>query len=54
MEYKEPFCKCNIHNSIYAGIGEWGEWDICSNCNKPIEDSYRDYNHYDGEDHVVE
>lgn len=48
MEY----CKCEKLKSIHTIQEEWGIWDVCDACNKKIEDSYRSYNHYDGEDHI--
>lgn len=47
------YCKCEHPSSIYTVSLDWGEQDMCSDCNKPLEDGYRDSNHYDGEDHVV-
>lgn len=49
-----PFCECKNSSSISTKTGEWGQWDICNDCGKELEDSYQDYNHYDGEDHVLE
>lgn len=46
------YCKCEHSSSLYTNILEWGEQDICSDCNKPVEDGFRYFNHYDGEDHV--
>ena len=29
---------------------DFGYWDVCSDCNKKIEDGFHQYNHYDGVD----
>lgn len=34
------YCNCKSCSSIYSESNDWGYWDICSDCNKPIEDSY--------------
>lgn len=47
----EDFCKCKHSSSITSVTGEWGYWDVCCDCNKPLEDGFHYYNHYDGEDH---
>jgi len=49
-----PFCKCDDIKSIHTEIGEWGQWDVCDNCNMQIEDSFECFDHYDGEDHLFE
>lgn len=46
------YCTCKRSSSLYTNTLEWGEQDMCSDCDKPIEDGFRYYNHYDGEDHV--
>jgi hypothetical protein len=47
----DEYCTCNKRSSIYGDSDDWGCWDVCVNCNKPIEGSYTYFNHYDGEDH---
>lgn len=37
--------------AITAVEDEWGYWDVCCDCDKPLEDGFHYYNHYDGEDH---
>jgi hypothetical protein len=50
--YKEGiFCECKAPSSITAYTGEWGYYDVCCGCGKPLEDGFHYYNHYDGEDH---
>ena len=46
----EDYCKCN-HRVITTELEEFGYWDVCCECGKPIEQGYHYYNHYDGEDH---
>lgn len=46
------FCSCGNRSSVYNESDGFGSWDVCSNCKKPIEDSYEYFNHYDGEDHT--
>ena len=48
---ERDYCQCEHSSSVYTDDDEWGHWDVCSDCKKPIEDSYQQYNHYDGEDH---
>lgn len=48
---KVDYCKCKSTTSITSEIDEWGYWDICCKCGKPIEDGFHYYKHYDGEDH---
>ncbi len=55
MTYKEAsnsndFCKCEKSSSVLFANDEWGYWDVCSDCNKPIEDSYN----YDSNDYLAE
>lgn len=47
----DNYCKCKQRKSITSAIGEWGYWDVCCTCKKPLEDGFHYYNHYDGEDH---
>lgn len=49
-----PFCQCEHSSSYHTDTNDWGQWDVCNDCNKPIEDSFEYYNHHDGEDHVFE
>lgn len=41
-ESKEiEYCTCEGNYPITGGFDDFdNEWDICTNCNKPIEDSY--------------
>ncbi len=48
---KIGYCKCPHPSSITSEIEEWGYWDVCCDCGKPLEDGFHYYNHYDGEDH---
>lgn len=48
---KIEYCDCENCSSVYTDDDEWGHWDVCCTCNKPIEGTYVYYNHYDGEDH---
>lgn len=52
-EQKSEFCSCKNIISIYTDTesSDFGYWDVCSNCNKKLEDGFHYYNHYDGEDH---
>lgn len=54
MESKKKeieYCQCTHRSAITAVDGEWGYWDVCCDCGKPLEDGFHYYNHYDGEDH---
>lgn len=48
---EEDYCKCKFRSAVTSFIDDFGYWDICCNCGKPIEDGFHYYNHYDGEDH---
>lgn len=49
---KMKYCNCKNSSSITTGFeDDWGYWDVCCDCGKPLEGGYHDYNHYDGEDH---
>lgn len=52
-EQKSEFCSCENVTSIYTDTesSDFGYWEVCSDCNKKIEDGFHYYNHYDGEDH---
>ena len=45
------YCKCTHITSITSEDEDWGYWDVCCECGKPIENGFHYYNHYDGEDH---
>lgn len=45
------YCQCNNCRTITTVDDEWGYWDVCCSCGKPIEEGFHYYNHYDGEDH---
>lgn len=46
------FCKCDSIDGVYTGFDDvWGYWDVCTKCDKRIEDGHHYYNHSDGEDH---
>lgn len=49
---KVGYCKCSSISSVTSEIEEWGYWDVCCRCGKPLEDGFHYYyNHYDGENH---
>ena len=37
---KIGYCKCQQHRSITPEIEEWGYWDVCCVCGKPLEDGF--------------
>ena len=45
------YCKCKGIQSITSEIEDFGYWDVCCKCRKPLEDGFHYYNHFDGEDH---
>ena len=47
---KVGYCKCPHPSSITSEIDEWGYWDVCNDCHKPIEDTYG----YNSEDYLEE
>lgn len=48
---KIGYCKCEKCSSITTELEDFGYWDVCCDCGKPLEDGYHYYNHFDGEDH---
>ena len=44
------FCKCAHSLSVFTKMDALGYWYVCSDCNKPIEDTYR----YNSEDYLEE
>lgn len=48
---EQEFCKCEHTSSVYSENNDWNRWDMCSDCEKPIEGTYEPLNHFDGEDH---
>ena len=42
------FCKCTHSSSVFTEMDEWGYWDVCNDCHKPIEDTYG----YNSEDYL--
>jgi hypothetical protein len=49
MEQNE-FCKCDEIKSVHSESDDFGHWDVCNECNKPIEDSY-EYDNQSDEDY---
>lgn len=45
------YCKCPHPSSVTSESEEYGYWDVCCDCGKPLEDGAHYYNNYDGEDH---
>ena len=45
------FFKCTLCSAITSQMEEFGYWDVCCDCGKPLEDGFHYFNHYDGEDH---
>ncbi len=48
---KIGYCKCRQQSAIFTENEEFGYWDVCCDCKKPLEDGFHYYNYYDGEDH---
>ncbi len=48
----KDYCKCKKSSAVTTDFNDFYEYDICCDCGKIIEDSFRPLNHYDGEDHV--
>ena len=53
-DHKIEYCKCEKSSSVYSESDDFGCWSVCSDCKKVVEDSYTYFNHYDGEDHIVD
>ena len=52
-KYKaNDYCKCKSVGTVTSDFNDYYEFDICCNCGKIIENSFRELNHYDGKDHV--
>ena len=50
-KHKREYCQCTHPSTVTTVEDEWGYWDVCCDCGKPLEDGVHYYNHYDGEDH---
>jgi hypothetical protein len=50
---KNEYCTCKESHPVCSETNAWGEWLVCTNCEKMIEDSFQYSNHYNGEDHVL-
>lgn len=48
---KIGYCNCKRSHGITTELEEFGYWDVCCECGKPIECGFHYYDHYDGEDH---
>jgi hypothetical protein len=52
LKWPDDFCHCEHSSAITSeSDDEFGYWDVCCDCNKPLKDGYHYYEHYDGEDH---
>ena len=46
------YCTCEVSKGTCTEFeDDWGYWDVCTSCEKKLEDGYHYYNHSDGEDH---
>lgn len=43
IENKNEYCQCDGQLTVYTSNGEWGYWDMCANCDKPLEDGFHYY-----------
>lgn len=48
---REDYCRCEKVESVSSDTDDFGYWDICNRCRKPIEDSYEYFNSCEGEDY---
>lgn len=39
----KEFCQCKQCSSVYALLCDFGYWDACCDCGKPLEDGYHPY-----------
>lgn len=51
MYSKGDFCKCKTVTAISAESSDFGYYDLCESCGKPLEDGFHYFNHSDGEDY---
>ncbi|MGG3641335.1 hypothetical protein ABES38_08130 [Bacillus gobiensis] len=42
MEDRE-YCTCKDVKVVHSKEGEFGYWDMCSKCDKPLEDGFHYY-----------
>lgn len=47
---KKEYCTCEQVTGSSTQMDDFGYWEVCNICGKPIEESYVYFNHYDGED----
>lgn len=48
---KVGYCNCYSSSAVTSENEEWGYWEVCCSCDKPVEDGFHYYDHYDGKDH---
>ena len=48
---KDGYCRCEQPQAVTTESEEFGYWDVCCTCRRPLEDGYHAFNHYDGEYH---
>mgnify|MGYP003275648357 CR=1 FL=1 len=48
----QEYCICEKSSSVYCETNDFGQWVVCGDCHKVVEDSFEYFNHYDGEDHL--
>lgn len=39
----KEYCTCEDVKGVYSTVGEFGYWDMCSGCSKPLEDGFHYY-----------
>jgi len=40
VETMKEFCQCEHCSSVTIELDEFGYWDVCCDCGKPLEDGY--------------
>lgn len=48
---KNDYCRCKKTKAITSVMEDFGYWDVCCECGKPLEGGFHYFDHYDGEDH---
>ncbi|WP_169741889.1 hypothetical protein [Carnobacterium inhibens] len=45
------YCECKNSTNVFTKINDKGTFDICDDCNKEIEGSFKYFNQHDGKKH---
>ncbi len=41
------YCTCGNEDGVYCRTNDWGRWEMCVKCDRPVEDSFYYHNELD-------